>query len=53
MLVLSIFLLLSLSVMSFTILFIMIGEHYSKKYPDSKFKRWWNSHVVTEINDNI
>ena len=33
--------------------FILIGESISKKYPDSKFSRWWKSRVVSEADDRF
>jgi hypothetical protein len=49
----SFFLLGSFSISSLILFYLMIGEYYVKKYPNSKFKKWWNRHIIVEINDNL
>ena len=29
---------------------LLIGEHFSEKYPNSNFKKWWSRNIITEIN---
>ena len=35
-----------------TIVGIATGEHYCKKYPDSKFGKWWRKHLIGDFNED-
>ena len=34
------------------IILLIIGEYISSKFPNSKFKKWWNSNVITHVSDD-
>jgi len=34
------------------VLIIATGEYFSKKFSNSRFKKWWVNNVVTEIDYN-
>lgn len=32
--------------------FLIVGEYFVSKYPESKFKKWWNSNIITHVKDD-
>jgi len=39
-----------LAVMS--ILTIIVGEYFDKKYESSKFEKWWRKNVITQMPED-
>jgi uncharacterized protein YneF (UPF0154 family) len=33
--------------------FLILGEFICDKYPNSEFKKWWTSNVITPVKDDF
>lgn len=48
------FYLLGIVILSLLILgLLIVGEFICDKYPNSKFKKWWTSNVITPVKDEF
>jgi hypothetical protein len=46
------FLFIGIVIISFIFGLIILGEYLASKYKGSKFAKWWNDNVITQMPDD-